>query len=36
MDRFILMEEVINMFESENTEQTFDEWLTSNNLIKNE
>lgn len=32
--RYILMEESIKLFEKENPNQSFDEWLVSNNLTK--
>ena len=32
--RYILMEESIKLFEKENQNQSFDEWLILNNLIK--
>ena len=30
----ILMEESIKLFEKENPNQSFDEWLVSNNFVK--
>ena len=32
--RYTLMEESIKLFEKENPNQSFDEWLVSNNFVK--